>query len=125
MTHVLEVAGKEDAMLKCDMCNDDKIYPNQDALNQHRTAKHSNITTITATKSFVEHQTDSTMDEQCSICGAVMESMEEHMKAFEPIALSSYECDCGKVLGSERAFMQHRLFCENSEIRRGSIKSES
>ena len=113
MTHVLQVAGKDRTTieLKCDKCGDDKLYPNSEALKQHYIAKHSGGVPERHAGSESSSATESSL--HCDICMAPIQSMDEHMKLFQPIVLPTYECcNCGKVLGSERALTQHELFCD-------------
>lgn len=111
--------------LSCDICQ--KGFPNQDAIHQHRIAKHSgqfqSIKPSWATVLDVKEAFDGThtllSGEECMICGLRFPSNEElgvHLLGWQPITLSKiFSClQCTRSFGDDRSLKQHMNYCKIS-----------
>lgn len=125
---------------KCEYCNEERVFPNLDALQQHYIAKHlgqyTELHPYWKSKSLYSHAEETSQPSQnasedtqnaelsvqigdyhCEICGMrfpTNEELQEHStSAFEPKNESlELECSyCQRRFSNDRALKQHVNYC--------------
>eukprot|EP00388_Colpodella_angusta_P008248 GDKJ01022687.1.p1 GENE.GDKJ01022687.1~~GDKJ01022687.1.p1 ORF type:complete len:431 (+),score=72.64 GDKJ01022687.1:22-1293(+) len=108
---------------KCEECG--KECPNEESLQQHKSAKHSGIfkdddlsyslSRKTTVRVHDADAPDPSKFDSCRICESPMinNDYDQHMESMLPTVLFDMPCDtCGKMFKEIRALRQHTIFCE-------------